>query len=812
MSHQTFDFHRVISDRHSGLYDMFIMKLDSAGTPQWTVQTGGSGSEVVHAFHIDASGNMFLAGYTDGQLHGNSHAGGRDIFAMKLNAAVSWQWTFQTGSASHDVVRAMQIDALGNVVLAGETYGGLQGSNAGFSTRDIFAMELDSAGSHLWTFQSGSSSDDEARGLRVEGTDILLAGRTKGSLGGANSGSYDIFVMGPARPTTSTRSSTTTTTTSTSRTSTRTTITWTSTSSTTSRSLTFSETQITGTTSITITTTGTTSSSRTTDTATESTSRTSGTATFTTSATSQTGSSTESHTASTTTSASMTSSGVSTTSSTSMGSSFTTTSQSITATSSQTTTGFVSLATGNTWIWTTTHIAMVPPSVTMTTTFETATSSASSQATLTSTATTTSVSSTVALTWSSAEGLEAGALVASILILLAFCLGTCTACLLRLKAGQKGETKRNEKDEAGLPLEELRISTETWQDRTIEAQQGELSRGIEVDLASAKTPLESTDENAKGGSIEKVQQVEEMGRIDPNQEAAQKAGASSPHVSKAVEVSHSVMKPEENQADSQALTNVYIGRPEGANNPSPKKGSRFRSHWTCCVQNTLEPDTWLQDPLAELPVQDGAQSIEHQLAADLAGTFATATDIKSIWTSRVLERLHRSCALKPFHNLRKKTQQQQQSRAVVVCVCVLVWRQAQAGKQTQWHAVMAVICCDGCLLCRSRWKLFFSRQGWDGKIEALHIVKLNLSFSDFEEIWRFYYTIEIYWNENYTKRPQTVWGRESKYNVCRGTEGWWKHTKATHVVHCKKFLQNCQRRTLQRTQRITCREAKGILS
>lgn len=124
--------------------------------------------------------------------------------------------------------------------------------------------------------------------------------------------------------------------------------------------------------------------------------------------------------------------------------------------------------------------------------------------------------------------------------------------------------------------------------------------------------------------------MEEMGRIDPNQEAAQKAGASSPHVSKAVEVSHSVMKPEENQADSQALTNVYIGRPEGANNPSPKKGSRFRSHWTCCVQNTLEPDTWLQDPLAELPVQDGAQSIEHQLAADLAGTFATATDIKSI--------------------------------------------------------------------------------------------------------------------------------------------------------------------------------------
>lgn len=210
---------------------------------------------------------------------------------------------------------------------------------------------------------------------------------------------------------------------------------------------------------------------------------------------------------------------------------------------------------------------------------------------------------------------------ASILVLLAFCLGTCMACSLRRKATtQKVETKRNGKDEAGLPLEELGIST-------VEAQQqGELSRGIEVDLASAKAPLESTHEKAQGASIDEVHP--EKARMDPLQEAAQKARVSSPHGFKDVEISHSVMKLEENPADSQALTNVYIVGPEGADNPSPKKKSRFQSGWTCCVQNSLGPDTCLQDPLAELPVQDGAQNIEHQLATELANTFAS--DIKSI--------------------------------------------------------------------------------------------------------------------------------------------------------------------------------------
>ena len=157
----------------------------------------------------------------------------------------------------------------------------------------------------------------------------------------------------------------------------------------------------------------------------------------------------------------------------------------------------------------------------------------------------------------------------------------------------------------------------------------------ETTPAEVSSPHGSKDMEAPHPVIEpeeigEVQEVGEMGRLDPQEEAVQKAEALSPHRSRAMGISNSVMKPEENRADSQALTNVmYVGGPEGADTPSPKNDrSRFHSGWTWCAQNTLEPDACLQDPLAELPVQDGARNIEHQLATDLAGTFAT--DIKSI--------------------------------------------------------------------------------------------------------------------------------------------------------------------------------------
>ena len=124
-----------------------------------------------------------------GDLSGTS-AGNFDILVMKLDDTGSRQWTYQTGTASADYAFAVETDASGNILLAGSTDGSMQGSNAGDS--DIFVMQLDSAGSHQWTVQIGSNLKDVATALRIDASgDLVLAGYTNGDLGNTNAGSKD---------------------------------------------------------------------------------------------------------------------------------------------------------------------------------------------------------------------------------------------------------------------------------------------------------------------------------------------------------------------------------------------------------------------------------------------------------------------------------------------------------------------------------------------------------------------------------------------------------------------------------------------
>eukprot|EP00435_Cladocopium_sp_Y103_P062304 s523_g23.t3 len=183
------------SGASAGSFDILIMKLDDTGATEWTYQNGSASADYAFALETDASGNIFVAGSTDGSLHGNSNAGDSDIFVMQLDTAGSHQWTVQTGSNLKDVATALRIDASGDLVLAGYTTGDLGNTNAG--SKDIFAMKLSNTGSQLWAFQRGSSADDSATALEIDSYgDLILGGWTAGSLdGNSNAGSVDLFVM-----------------------------------------------------------------------------------------------------------------------------------------------------------------------------------------------------------------------------------------------------------------------------------------------------------------------------------------------------------------------------------------------------------------------------------------------------------------------------------------------------------------------------------------------------------------------------------------------------------------------------------------
>jgi hypothetical protein len=116
------------------------MQLDSAGTLQWTFQTGTEGVDYIKGLAIGTF-NIILGGTTTSAWYGSCNRGGEDLFIMELDSdGSSVQKIFQTGSSSADTLQGrLVLDADEAVILAGYSYGDLGGSNAGDA--DAFVMK-----------------------------------------------------------------------------------------------------------------------------------------------------------------------------------------------------------------------------------------------------------------------------------------------------------------------------------------------------------------------------------------------------------------------------------------------------------------------------------------------------------------------------------------------------------------------------------------------------------------------------------------------------------------------------------------------
>lgn len=147
---------------------------------------------------IDSTQNVYVSGLTQGQL-GATHFGDYDGFLMKYNKDGVQQWVIQFGSTSADYAYGLCIDANDKLYVALQTSGSMAGANLGGS--DIAVMQVDAAGSVLWTDQFGTSNSDflrDSRGnpITVDSAgDLFIAGYTRGAFSGyINQGEYDLFL------------------------------------------------------------------------------------------------------------------------------------------------------------------------------------------------------------------------------------------------------------------------------------------------------------------------------------------------------------------------------------------------------------------------------------------------------------------------------------------------------------------------------------------------------------------------------------------------------------------------------------------
>lgn len=181
---------------NAGDFDSFLVRSDASLNLEWTRQIGTPGDDRGYGVAVDANGGVYITGSTMGELPGFSNAGHDDYYLVKYDLSGAHQWTLQHGAHGTDRAFGVAVGADEGIYVAGSTGTGFDGM-VHKGDMDTFLVKYDSDGGRQWTRLLGTYSKDEPQGVAA-GPDggIYMAGYTLGSLdGNSNIGADDSFLV-----------------------------------------------------------------------------------------------------------------------------------------------------------------------------------------------------------------------------------------------------------------------------------------------------------------------------------------------------------------------------------------------------------------------------------------------------------------------------------------------------------------------------------------------------------------------------------------------------------------------------------------
>jgi len=179
----------------NGLHDVIVLKLSADGTLVWSQQFGTAFKDIANDVTIDSADNIYVVGYSEGDIDGNPNNGFADVFITKLNSTSAIQWTQQIGTAVIEHATAVAVDSSDNIYLSGFTAGDLD-VNTALGSSDQFVLKYDTSGTLLWSVQLGTDKDDRAHSIAIDNNDdVLISGYTLGDMDGTNNGESDLTLI-----------------------------------------------------------------------------------------------------------------------------------------------------------------------------------------------------------------------------------------------------------------------------------------------------------------------------------------------------------------------------------------------------------------------------------------------------------------------------------------------------------------------------------------------------------------------------------------------------------------------------------------
>ncbi|MBI4701054.1 MAG: hypothetical protein HY744_07840 [Deltaproteobacteria bacterium] len=174
--------------------DIFLAKLDPQGQTLWSKGFALAPEQCTYyecplGLAVGADGSAVLAGGFEGTLNlggGPLGATGRDAFVAKFSADGAHLWSKSFAAPDNQFAEAVALDQTGNIVVAGAVKGEADfggGPLASADADDIFVVELDPNGAHLWSKIYGGTGNQRVRALAVDAQGgVYLTGHFEGKL------------------------------------------------------------------------------------------------------------------------------------------------------------------------------------------------------------------------------------------------------------------------------------------------------------------------------------------------------------------------------------------------------------------------------------------------------------------------------------------------------------------------------------------------------------------------------------------------------------------------------------------------------
>ncbi|MHC4563118.1 MAG: SBBP repeat-containing protein [Planctomycetota bacterium] len=187
-----------VGGANAGSVDAFVARYDTSGNLTWVKQYGTSEEDTGYGVSADGLGNVYVSGYTRGDL-GGQNAGEGDAYISKFNANGELVWIDQFGTENLDWSYHIAADSAGVYVT------GFVDQGFGYPSVDpeAFLRRYDTDGNLIWSELLATSRDDVGFGISTDGLgSVYLSGYTQGNLGGPNEGRWDVFLAKVPEPAT----------------------------------------------------------------------------------------------------------------------------------------------------------------------------------------------------------------------------------------------------------------------------------------------------------------------------------------------------------------------------------------------------------------------------------------------------------------------------------------------------------------------------------------------------------------------------------------------------------------------------------